>query len=115
MVNTAMTMKGKLDKRFGVADEPLDGETVRKSLVCAELYWLTTVRVDGRPHVTPLVGLWVDDGFVFCTGPGEQKAANLEHGNAVAVTTGTNTWNDGMDVVVEGRADRVTGLEVLTD
>jgi nitroimidazol reductase NimA-like FMN-containing flavoprotein (pyridoxamine 5'-phosphate oxidase superfamily) len=109
-----MTMKGNLDKRFGDADEPMDGETVRKSLAGAQLYWLTTVRGDGRPHVTPLVGVWFEDSFVFCTGLGEQKARNLESGNAVAITTGTNAWNDGLDVVVEGRADRVTGLQALT-
>ena len=95
MVNTHMTMKGILDTRFGDADEPLDGDTVRKALASAELYWLTTVRADGRPHVTPLVGVWIDDSFVFCTGSDEQKTRNLENGNAVAVTTGANTWNDG--------------------
>jgi hypothetical protein len=72
------------------------------------------VRKDRRPHITPLVGLWVDESFVFCTGPEEQKARNLEHGNAVAVTTGTNTWQDGLDVVIEGTADRMTGRGTLT-
>jgi len=115
MVNTHMAMKGTLDTRFGDADDPLDGDTVRKALASAELYWLTTVRADGRPHVTPLVGVWIDDSFVFCTGSDEQKTRNLEKGDAVAVTTGANTWNDGVDVVVEGRAERVKGLNVLTD
>ena len=109
-----MTLKGELDRRFSEADEPLDGQTVRKILADAELYWLTTVRGDGRPHVTPLVGVWVDDSFVFCTGSGEQKARNLEKSSSVAVTTGSNKWNDGLDVVVEGVAERVTGLAALT-
>jgi nitroimidazol reductase NimA-like FMN-containing flavoprotein (pyridoxamine 5'-phosphate oxidase superfamily) len=109
-----MTLKGELDKRFSEADEPLDGGTVRKILADAELYWLTTVRGDGRPHVTPLVGVWVDDSFVFCTGSGEQKARNLESSKSVAVTTGSNKWKDGLDVVVEGVAERVTGLATLT-
>ena len=86
---------------------------MRDALAAAELYWLTTVRADGRPHVTPLVGVWVDEGFVFCTGSEEQKARNLAHHGDVAVTTGVNTWKDGLDVVVEGRAERVTGYEVL--
>ncbi len=110
-----MAMKGTLDKRFGARDEPLDGGTVREALASADLYWLTTVRSDGRPHVTPLVGLWLQDSFVFCTGGAEQKARNLEHGNAVAITTGSNTWDRGLDLVVEGRAERVTGLAALTD
>ncbi len=108
-----MTMNAKLDKRFGDTDTAADWETVRDALAAAELYWLATVRADGRPHVTPLVGVWVDEGFVFCTGSEEQKARNLDHHGDVAVTTGVNTWKDGLDVVVEGRAERVTGYEVL--
>ena len=26
----------------------------------AEIYWLSTVRPDGRPHVTPLIAIWLD-------------------------------------------------------
>jgi nitroimidazol reductase NimA-like FMN-containing flavoprotein (pyridoxamine 5'-phosphate oxidase superfamily) len=109
-----MTRTGKLDARFSQATEPVSWERVSDTLTAAELYWLTTIRTDGRPHITPLVGAWVDDSFVFCTGPEEQKARNLEHGTAVAVTTGVNTWNDGLDVVIEGHAERVTGLDTLT-
>jgi nitroimidazol reductase NimA-like FMN-containing flavoprotein (pyridoxamine 5'-phosphate oxidase superfamily) len=109
-----MTINGKLDTRFSQATEPVAWQQVSDALVGAELYWLTTVRGDGRPHTTPLVGAWVDDAFVFCTGPDEQKARNLAHGTAVTVTTGVNTWNDGLDVVVEGNAERLTGLDTLT-
>jgi hypothetical protein len=109
-----MTLTGTLDTRFSQATEPVGWAPVSDALAAAELYWLTTVRRDGRPHVTPLVGVWVHDSFVFCTGPDEQKTRNIEHGNAVAVTTGVNTWQDGLDVVVEGAAERVTGRETLT-
>jgi hypothetical protein len=45
--------------------------------VCAKsiLYWLNRVRKDGWPHTAPLVGVWVDRSFVFCTGPTEQRPA----------------------------------------
>jgi Pyridoxamine 5'-phosphate oxidase len=109
-----MTINGKLDTRFSEATEPVTWQQVSDALAGAELYWLTTIRKAGRPHITPLVGAWVDDGFVFCTGPEEQKARNLEHGIAVAVTTGVNTWKDGLDVVVEGNAQRLTGVQALT-
>ena len=49
----------------------------------------------------------------FCTGLREQKARNLEHHEQVALTTGTNTWERGLDVVVEGTAERVTDREAL--
>jgi hypothetical protein len=109
-----MTFNGKLDTRFSEATEPVDWPQVSDALSRAELYWLTTVRNDGRPHTTPLIGAWVDDGFVFCTGPEEQKARNLTHHTAVTVTTGINTWKDGLDVVVEGNAERLTGLDTLS-
>jgi nitroimidazol reductase NimA-like FMN-containing flavoprotein (pyridoxamine 5'-phosphate oxidase superfamily) len=79
----------------------------------AELYWLTTVRTDGRPHVTPLVGLWLDGAACFTTGHAEQKSRNLEHSPLVALTTGDNTWASGLDVVVEGTAQRVRGTAAL--
>jgi hypothetical protein len=108
-----MTPTGKLDTRFSEATEPVSWQQVRDALTAAELYWLTTARADGRPHITPLVGAWLEDGFAFCTGPEEQKAQNLAHSTAVAVTTGVNTWKDGLDVVVEGNAERLTGRERL--
>lgn len=105
---------GSIDVRFGdpEAVAPTWAE-VQSLLASAELYWLTTVRADGRPHVTPLVGVWHDGAFSFCTGAGEQKHVNLAHSPLVAVTTGTNSWQAGTDVVVEGRAERVTGRDRL--
>jgi hypothetical protein len=108
-----MTRNGRLDKRFGDTDEPAGWTTVRDALARAELYWFTSVRGDGRPHVAPMVGLWLDDGFVFCTGSDEQKARNIERNGNVAVTTGVNTWKAGLDVVVEGSVSRITGGDAL--
>ena len=66
------------------------------------------LRADGRPHVTPLVAVWLDGALHFCTGAQEQKALNLTANPHVALTTGCNSWQDGVDVVVEGDADQVT-------
>lgn len=107
------TPTATLDRRFGDATEALPWAEVTGLLTGAELYWLTTVRADGRPHVTPLVGVWLDDAFWFCTGRDEQKARNLAHATRVAVTTGCNAWTAGTDVVAEGTAERVTDLSVL--
>src|SRR5258705_12313516 len=101
-VGMGMTINGKLDTNFSEATEAVGWRQVSDALAAAELYWLTTVRKDGRPHITPLIRAWVDDGFVFCTGPEEQKAQNLAASTAVAVTTEVNPMKDGPDVVVEG-------------
>jgi len=88
-------------------------EETDEVLRVAELYWLTTVRADGRPHVTPLVGVWLDGAAYFTTGHGEQKVRNLAHSPLVALTTGGNSWAQGHDVVVEGTATRITSPESL--
>ena len=31
----------------------------------AEMFWLSTVRRDGRPHVTPLPAIWLDQTLYF--------------------------------------------------
>ncbi|MER6343733.1 pyridoxamine 5'-phosphate oxidase family protein [Streptomyces sp. NPDC001595] len=76
-------------------------------LAAAELFWISTVRPDGRPHVTPLPAVWSAGALHFCTGPRERKARNLAANPQVVLTTGTNTWNEGYDLVVEGAAARV--------
>lgn len=88
-------------------------DSVVETLTAAELYWLTTVRVDGRPHVTPLVGVWHDDAPHFCTGAEEQKARNLAAHADVALTTGANAWTRGLDVVVEGAARPIEDDDAL--
>jgi general stress protein 26 len=84
-------------------------ETARNVLEAAELFWICTVRGDGRPHVTPLVAVWLDGALHFSTGAEEQKALNMRGNNHVIVMTGCNSWDEGLDVVVEGDAVPVTG------
>ena len=104
----------RFDSRFSdPAAEATPWEATRAVLERAELYWLTTVRADGRPHVTPLIGVHHEGAVHFVTGTGEQKFRNLGHSHKVALTTGTNTWAAGLDVVVEGEAVRVTDTEEL--
>jgi general stress protein 26 len=104
----------EIDRRFSDPEAgPTPWSDVLHVLEDAELYWLTTVRADGRPHVTPLIGVAQDRAVHFCTGLREQKARNLEHRQQVALTTGNNTWARGLDVVVEGSAVRVSERDTL--
>ena len=98
-----------LDDRFsdpGTAATPWD-DAVR-TLEAAELFWITTVRADGRPHMSPLVAVWLDGALHFCTGAAEQKAVNLRAKPHVVLTTGCNHWDRGLDVVFEGDAIQTT-------
>ena len=104
-----------IDTRFSDRDTKATpwSETL-SVLEAAQLFWITTVRADGRPHVTPLVAVWLDDALHFCTGETEQKAVNLRVNRQVVLTTGCNGWADGLDVVVEGDAAAVADDAVLS-
>ena len=82
-------------------------------LSACEMFWLSTVRRDGRPHITPLPAIWLDGTLYFCVGAHEQKAANLAHSPHCVLAAGANQFRSGLDVVVEGTADRVTGQPLL--
>ena len=104
----------ELDPRFSDQNAvATNWEETRRVLENAELFWITTVRVDGRPHVTPLVAVWLDEAIHFATGADEQKAVNLRANQNVILTTGCNEWEQGLDVVVEGEAVHVIDERVL--
>lgn len=103
-----------LDPRYSdPAAVAVGWDETQKLLETAELFWICTVRPDGRPHVTPLVAVWVDGAIHFHTGAGEQKFANLRTNPHVVLTTGCNQWDRGVDVVVEGEAVHTTDPAVL--
>ena len=104
----------QLDERF--SDEGAGAtswQQSRAALESAQLSWISTVRADGRPHVTPLVAVWHDGALHFSTGLDEQKALNIASNPHVVLTTGCNRWDEGLDVVVEGEARRVTDRALL--
>ncbi|MFD3623548.1 pyridoxamine 5'-phosphate oxidase family protein [Streptomyces sp. NPDC058698] len=102
------TPETRLDPRYSDPEAvPPPWSEVERLITGAELFWISTVRPDGRPHVTPLPAVWSAGALHFCTGPDERKARNLAENPQVVLTTGTSTWNQGYDVVVEGEAVRV--------
>ena len=105
---------GELDARY--SDDgatPTEWAAVVGGLTDADLFWVTTVRKDGRPHLTPLLAVWVDDALYFCTGPTEQKAKNLAENEHCILSTGCNALDHGLDLVVEGEAVNVRDDEKL--
>jgi nitroimidazol reductase NimA-like FMN-containing flavoprotein (pyridoxamine 5'-phosphate oxidase superfamily) len=104
----------ELDARYSGPDAAaMPWSRARAALEEAELFWLSTVRPDGRPHVTPLLAVWLDDSLHFCTGPAERKARNLDHNPHCVLTSGCNALGKGLDLVVEGRAVPVRDDDTL--
>jgi nitroimidazol reductase NimA-like FMN-containing flavoprotein (pyridoxamine 5'-phosphate oxidase superfamily) len=58
-------------------EESLHWEEVDAQLRENRIYWLATVRPDGRPHLAPIWGTWVEDAFYFQGAPTSRWARNL--------------------------------------
>ncbi|MBR8642728.1 pyridoxamine 5'-phosphate oxidase family protein [Streptomyces tuirus] len=114
----------ELDARYSSALNPRPGaagvtatewDEARRRLEAAEIFWVSTVRPDGRLHVTPVIAAWHDGVLYFSTGRQEQKARNLAHDAHCVLTTGANSLTEGLDLVVEGRAEPVTDAALLEE
>lgn len=103
-----------VDDRYsadGIAPTPW--EEVREVLASTEIYALTTLLPDGMPHTVPISGIVDDHGFLFCTGPNEQKARNIARDLRGSVHVGSTLFFEGIDIVVRGRIERVTDQPTL--
>ena len=99
----------EIDARFSLpGSTPTEWAEGQRRIEEAELFWLSTVRPDGRPHVTPVIAVWLDGASYFCTGPDERKAKNLAANPRCILTTGSNELDEGLDVVIEGEVERVS-------
>jgi hypothetical protein len=87
----------------------LSWDHVEERMTVARNYWVSTVRSDGRPHLSPVWGVWVDGAFYFGSGPKTRKVRNLSENPHVALHP------EGDDVViVEGVAERITDPDPAT-
>jgi len=66
--------------------------------------WLATTRPDGRPHVAGIGALWKDGKFYAVIGARTRKGRNLARNPDCVISVALK----GLDLVVEGRAAKVT-------
>jgi len=72
-------------------------------------FWLATTNPDGRPHVAGIGALWVDGKIYLVSGSRTRKGRNLA-ANPNCVLSVSLT---GIDLVIEGRAIRITDRPTL--
>ncbi|MEP6480193.1 MAG: pyridoxamine 5'-phosphate oxidase family protein [Rhodoglobus sp.] len=79
----------------------LEWEVIERRLVDSKHYWLATVRPDGRPHVVPRWGVWLDGRLYYDGSPATRHARNVEANPAC-----TLTLEDGANaVILDGRSE----------
>lgn len=87
---------------------------VARKMSRCRTFWLATIHAglhsgQGRPHVMPVWGVWLDDAFFFSTGRKSRKGQNLAANPACTIAN-----DDGEEaVVVEGLAIQVEDATAL--
>lgn len=77
-------------------------EDVESRLMRSRNYWLSTTRPDGRPHVVPRWGVWLDGRFWYDGSPETTHVKNLERNPACAL----HLENGSEVTIVEGQSIR---------
>ncbi len=88
---------------------PMPWAEAERRLAGADTYWLATTGPGGRPHVRPVLAVWVDGALHTTSSPAARKARNLADNGRCSFSVNA----DGVDVVLEGTAARVAGDDHL--
>src|SRR6185503_11008518 len=72
-------------------------------------FFLGTSRPDGRPHSAGIGAIWLDGDLYLTGGPATRKARNLAANSACTISIKL----EGIDLVLEGQASRVTDQPTL--
>jgi pyridoxine/pyridoxamine 5'-phosphate oxidase len=98
---------------YGITSDPSDAgawDDVARRIAASRNYWIASTRPDGRPHVMPVWGIWLDGELLFATDRVSRKGRNVAANPRVVVHL-----ESGDDVViVEGVAHEETSAELLS-
>jgi hypothetical protein len=68
---------------------------VVERMEAAKYFWVTTVSLDGRPHATPVDGIWLENRLYFGGDPSTKRNRNLAQNPAACIHL-----ENGLDVVI---------------
>jgi hypothetical protein len=91
--------------------EPLSWDQVRQSLGAERSYWVATAGRGDRPHVRPVLAVWVRDAIYSTTSLGARKGRNLERHRACSLAARAPS----IDIVVEGPASWVDDRHLVEE
>jgi Pyridoxamine 5'-phosphate oxidase len=91
-----------LPAEYGTVKATLAWATVRERLEQAAQYWFVTIRKDGRPHVVPVDGLWLDDAWYYGGSPATAHQHNVQRDPRAVI----HLDDPAAAVVVEGVLER---------
>ena len=77
---------------------PIGWDEAGRLFAAERSYWVATTSDDGRPHVRPVLAVWVDERIYSTTSPAARKGQNLASRPSAAISAQAPT----MDIVIEG-------------
>jgi general stress protein 26 len=108
MTLTPTAAPARFPGEYGQTDETrkevLSWREVADRIGASPNYWLATTTDDGRPHVRPVDGVFVDATLAFGGSPATRWVRNLQQRRAVSVSLP----DDDHAVVLEGDVELVT-------
>jgi nitroimidazol reductase NimA-like FMN-containing flavoprotein (pyridoxamine 5'-phosphate oxidase superfamily) len=106
-VSTPKASRPEIPKGYGVPETEkglLPWSHVTERIASPRNYWVATTRPDGRPHVVPVWGVWLDGTFFHGGGGDTRKARNLDANPHVAV----HLESGDEVVIIEGTVEKLT-------
>ena len=85
-------------------DDLIPWSYVEEKLRSALNYWLATVSSEGRPHVRPVDGVWVEGALCFGGSPETRWVRNLQANAATSV----NLSSEAEAIILEGDVELIT-------
>ena len=93
--------RADIPPEYGSPTQLLEWADVERKLESASVYWIASTRADGRPHVIPRDGTWLDGGLYYGGSPKTVHFRNTTRNPHVVVHIG-----DGYEaIIVEGSVE----------
>jgi general stress protein 26 len=108
MTTVPVATAARFPDEYGQTDETradiLAWDDVAARIAASSNYWLATVTNDGRPHLRPVDGVFVDATLAFGGSPETRWVQHLQHRRSVSVSLP----DDDHAVILEGDAELIT-------
>jgi Pyridoxamine 5'-phosphate oxidase len=89
--------------------EPLSWEEVCQRFDAERWYWVATAGPDGRPHLRPVLAVWMNGKVYSTTSPGARKGRDLQARPQCSMAARA----PAIDIVVEGATSWVDDRNLL--
>jgi general stress protein 26 len=95
LVTEPIVDKPDIPSEYGNPTQRLAWADIEERLREATVYWLASTRPDGRPHVIPRDGMWLDGGLYYGGSPQTVHYRNISRNPNVVVHIG-----DGHEAII---------------